>query len=181
MRVAYRVRQFFAALWVSSPVEEDALRPYLSAAQVALFQTMPATEQRHALAVLRTLEQRGYSEPPLAQAALLHDVGKVVMPTARGKHGQGITVWHRVVAVLLEAFGPGLLERVAADEPGSWRFPLYVLVHHAQRGAEMAAAAGADPLAVALIRWHHGCPEDGGLDAHGRALLAALRDADEQN
>jgi hypothetical protein len=142
---------------------------------------MPAAEQRHALAVLRTLEQGGYSEPLLAQAALLHDVGKIVRPPAEGERGQGIAVWHRVAAVLVKAITPTLLERVALNEPGNWRFPFYVLVHHAQRGADMAAATGADPLAVALIRWHDTSPEDSGLGSRGRVMLTALQAADGQN
>ncbi len=181
MRVVYRVRQFVAALNVWGFVEEAALRSYLSRAQITLFRTMPATEQRHALTVLRTLERKGYSEPPLAQAALLHDVGKVVTPPTGSERSQSITVWHRVAGVLLRAVQPALLDRIALNEPGSWRFPFYVLVHHAERSAEMCAAAGSDPLAVALIRWHHASPEHSGLDSHAQALLAALQSADEQS
>jgi hypothetical protein len=181
LRVAYRVQQFLAALRVRGPVPETELRPYLSAAQITLFRTMPATEQRHALAVLRTLEQRGYSHPSLAQAALLHDVGKVVTPPTGSERGRNIAIWHRVAVVLLKAVEPTLLERLALNETASWRFPFYVLVHHAERSAEMSAAAGTDPLAVALIRWHHTPPQDSDLDGYGRPLLAALRSADEHN
>lgn len=117
----------------------------------------------------------------MARAALLHDVGKVVGPGPGGELGRGIALWHRVAAVLLKAVEPALLERVALNEPSSWRFPFHLLLHHAERSAEMSAAAGVDPLAVALIRWHHASPEDSGLDSRGQALLAALRSADEQN
>ena len=181
MRVAYRVQQFLAALCVRGPVAQAELQPYLSAAQITLFRTMPATEQRHALAVLRTLERKGYLQPSLAQAALLHDVGKVVTPLTRGEQGRSIAIWYRVAAVLLKAADATLLERVALNEPGSWRFPFHVLVHHAERSAERAAVAGTDPLAVALIRWHHTSPQDSGLDSHDQPLLAALRSADEHN
>jgi hypothetical protein len=157
------------------------LQPYLSAAQIDLFLAMPAAEQRHALAVLRTLQERGYSEPPLAQAALLHDVGKIMRAPAEGERGQDIAVWHRVAAVLVKAATPSLLEQVALDRPGSWRFPFHVLLHHAERGAEMAAAVGTDPRAVALVRWHDTSPEDSDLDSRGRALLSVLQAADGQN
>lgn len=86
-----------------------------------------------------------------------------------------------MVTVLLQAICPALLQRFALDNPRSWRYPFFVQLHHAQRGAEMAAQAGTHPLAVALIRWHHTPPEYSNLDSKGQALLAALRAADETN
>ena len=175
LRPGYRVRQFWCALsCASSPVDEAQLGAYLNTAQIALFRRMSAAEQMHALAVLRTLEvgREPDVEGVLAQAALLHDVGKV---------GGRIRLWHRVVAVLLQALYPALLHNLALDEPRSWRYPFFVLLHHAERGADLSAGAGCDPLAVALIRAHHTEPEQSGLDGQGQALLIALRWADEQN
>ena len=220
LRLGYRVRQFWGALgWGAKPVEEDVLRTHLNAAQVALFQSMCAAEQRHSLAVLRTLQENGYAgaaptdgpngrpqltgawvqghgyrgtsterpsvssrntfpssagvgELALTQAALLHDVGKV-----EGR----IRLWHRVSTVLLRTLHPALLHRLALNEPSSWRYPFFVLLHHAERGADLSAAAGADALAVALIRAHHTPAEQSGLDAPGQALLTALCAADGQN
>ena len=188
LRPVYRIRQFWGALgWGAKPVEEDVLRTYLNAAQIALFQSMCAAEQRHSLAVLHTLQKNGYqgassygiiprwakgAEPALAQAALLHDVGKV---------GGRIRLWHRAATVLLHALRPALLYRLALNEPSSWRYPFFVLLHHDERGADLCAGAGTEPVAVALIRAHHTAPEQSGLDAPGQALLAALRSADEQN
>jgi len=175
-----------------------ALTPYLSGAQIALFQSMPASEQRHALDVLRTLQKEGPCDAILAQAALLHDAGKVlpsvgqgrvlpfvgqgkVLPSARqGKIRGRVHLWHRVAKVLLQAIHPALLHRLAVDEPNSWHYPFFILLHHAARGAELAAMVGTDPLSVALIRWHHTAPEESDLDTMGQALLAALRSADEQ-
>ena len=199
LRPWYRVRQFWGALgWGAKPVEEAVLSTHLNAAQIALFQRMCAAEQRHALAVLRTL-QRGEEEvasqfngsqvpaaqsrqhhaaqavvvePALAQAALLHDTGKV---------GGRIQLWHRVSTVLLHALYPALLHRLARNEPHSWRYPFFVLLYHAELSAKLVAGAGTDALAVALIRAHHTAPERSGLDAQGRALLAALISADEVN
>jgi hypothetical protein len=171
LRPGYRVQQFLAALSLRGPVEEAVLRAHLNPAQVKLFRLMPASEQRHAFAVLHTLQRERPAEAALAQAALLHDVGK----------GERVRLWHRVAAVLLEAIHPTLLRWVALNEPGSWRYPFFVLLHHASYGAELAAAAGTDPLAVALIRWHGTASEESGLDLRGQALLAALRSADEQN
>lgn len=171
LRIGYRVQQFLAALNFRSPVEEAALRAHLSPAQVELFWSMPTSEQRHALGVLRSLQREGHTEATLTQAALLHDVAK----------GGDVRLWHRVVAVLLQAIHPMLLRQAALNEDGGWRYPFFVLLHHASCGAQMAAAAGTDPSTVALIRWHHAAPEESDLDSQGQALLAALRSADEQN
>jgi len=140
--------------------------------QNRLFRRMSPQEQGHALAVLATLHRMGYSEPVLDQAALLHDAGKM---------GGNIRLWHRVLTVLLQSLSPGLLLRIAREEPGSWRYPFFVQAEHAVRGAQMAAQVGADAQAVALIRWHHTPPRETDLDAPGQALLAALRAADDQN
>jgi hypothetical protein len=54
------------------------------------------------------------------------------------------------------------------------RHPFIVSENHAQWGAEMASAAGASPLAVALIRRHQeeiGELNDQGLSLEGRLLL----------
>jgi len=141
---------------------------------MGLFRRMSAAEQAHALAVLRTLqvEQATGVETALVQAALLHDVGKT---------GGRIRLWHRVARVLSQALHPAWLDRLALDEPRSWRYPFFVLLHHAERGADLSAEAGADAVAVALIRAHHTEPARSGLDAAGQALLAALERADEQN
>jgi hypothetical protein len=123
----------------------------------------------------------------LAQAALLHDVGKV---------GGRIQLGNRAATVLLNALRPGLLHRLALNEPDSWRYPFYVLLHHAERGADLAARAGTDAVAVALIREHHTVPSAAAelgqrvpdvagppdtLDAQGQALLVLLQRADGEN
>jgi hypothetical protein len=118
------------------------------------------------------LEQVIGAEPALAQAALLHDVGKV-----EGR----IRLWHRVATVLLQALRPALLCHLALNEPHSWRYPFFVSLHHAEHGADLSAEAGTDAVAVALIRAHHTAPEQSGWDAPSQALLTALRWADEQN
>jgi hypothetical protein len=178
LRPRYRVRQFWGALGSGAkPVDEAALRTHLNTAQIAVFRRMPVAEQAHALAVLHTLTSQAAArpeqvidpEPALAQAALLHDVGKV-----EGR----IRLWHRVAIVLLQALHPALLCRLA---PHSWRYPFFVSLHHAELGADLSARAGTDPVAVALIRAHHTTPEQSGLDAPSQALLTALRWADEQN
>ena len=173
LRPGYRIQQFLTALgFHREPIEEVVLRAYLGPAQVELFQSMSVSEQRHAFAVLHRLQREGYDEAVLAQAALLHDAGKL-----EGR----IRLWHRVVTVLVQAVHPALLRRLALNEPHSWRYPFFVQLHHNLRGAELAARTGTDPVAVALIRWHHTAPEESDLDPRGQALLMALKSADEEN
>ena len=46
------------------------------------------------------------------------------------------------------------MTQTLAPARGNLRYPFWVLANHPKRGAEMAAAAGCDPLAVTLIRRH---------------------------
>jgi hypothetical protein len=54
-------------------------------------------------------------------------------------------------------------------------------LHHPERGAELAAAAGCDALAVALIRRHQEPPAAHFGDPALDGLLAALQAADDDN
>jgi len=170
-RLCYRVQQFLSEVRRQAPVEAQVLDPYLSTAQIGLFRSMLMSEQRHALDMLHVLQEQGHSDHVLAQAALLHDAGKTC-----GR----VRLWHRVAKVLLQAIHPGLLCRLAKDDPDDWRYPFYVLLHHARLGADRAAGVGTDPLVVALIYWHHTAPEHSGLDSRKRTLLTLLRSADER-
>jgi len=142
----YRVRQFWAAV----RAELGGWRPpdlsaYLDTSQQALFARMTRADQRHSVAILQALLHERSSDAVDWQAALLHDVGKA---EAR------LQLWQRALWVLLRTTSPHLLERLAADRPGSWRYPLYLYRVHAARGAELVHAAGGSPLLVALIRLH---------------------------
>ena len=176
-RPFYRGRQFslaaIAALRPLSPAESAETRAGLPASAWGLFAGMSHADQRHSLNVLHTLIAAGQEHPALRQAALLHDCAK--------REG-GVRIWHRVAVVLLKAFWPELLRRWAvAPVParGDWRGPLWAHLRHAQRGAELAAARGCDPVAVTLIRRH----QDGLPTGHADTdrLLAALRAADDDN
>lgn len=104
----------------------------------ALFLEMAPRDQRHSLNVLRRLQP---AEPLLAQAALLHDVGKARAPL--GTAG-------RSLLVLAEASGttaalvrvPGLGARVARYR------------RHPEVGAALLAEAGASPALVDIVREH---------------------------
>ncbi len=180
MRIRYRVQQFLAKLRRQDAIDEAVLAPYLNSVQRELFRSMPTSEQQHALDVLHALRAEGQEEVALAQAALLHDVGKVLPNVRRGKASRRVHLWHRVARVLLQALHPALLHRLAADDSDSWRYPFYILLHHAALGADLAAEAGVEPLAASLIRWHDTAPGQSGLDFRGRVLLVALQSADEQ-
>ena len=173
MGALYRIQQFLRAVgsWVrpSDGPGEIAGR-YLPPAAVRLFEGMSRYDQRHALNVCLALERQGHTEPDLLAAALLHDVGKSVASGAR------IRLWHRVAVVLIQVAAPGLLGRLAKDEPGNWRQPFHVQLHHAAIGAEAAKQAGCSAATADLIRRHE--------DAPGHAtdpLFAALHAADSEN
>ncbi len=139
----YRVRQFGQAVRVLlhplQPADEAEARRVLPESAWELYAAMPQVDRRHALEVWRTLRARGYAEPALAQAALLHDCAK---------HRGGITLAHRVIAVLIKAYWPASLAGWAAAPapgPGGWRQPFWAHVHHPDVGATLAEAAGCDP------------------------------------
>jgi len=180
LRPFYRASQFFAELRHRNPVEQAEWMLHLNDAQATLLESLPSSEQRHAVTVLCMLQQNGHREAALMQAALLHDAGKVLPAVRQGSHGAQLRVWHRVAVVLIRALYPALLRRVAQDRPGSWRYPFYVLLHHAALGAGLAIEAGSDPLAAELIYWHHTAPDESLLDARGREMLSALQAADDK-
>ena len=182
----YRVYQFFVALKAMlvkgglSAGDERLVKSILPAAnQQQLFARMSPNDQRHALAVARSLQQAGFHERPLLQAALLHDVGKSL----------GQPIIHRVLIVLLKAFWPTMLERLStpSSRPGKrlgpgegWRRPFVIHAQHPAIGGDWAQAAGCDPLAVNLIARHQDIlsPAPGGPEDE---LLAVLQWADNSN
>ncbi|OGO53232.1 MAG: hypothetical protein A2148_01845 [Chloroflexi bacterium RBG_16_68_14] len=163
-RALYRSRQFFGSLRprVDADLRAGAFR-LLREPERRLFETMTPRDQQHCLHVYRRLRRQGHDDPDLLAAALLHDVGK-------GR----IALWHRVAYVLLEAWAPGLLRRLAVPGEGSERPAfggLYRCRHHPELGAELARQAGASDQVVALIR---------GEDASALGeRLVALQAADE--
>ena len=164
-----RAIQFLRALVARVREEElQSLGEYLTPAQMELFRRMPYFDQRHSLNVFRALRARGYDDPDLLVAALLHDVGKA---------GGTLQVWHRAIVALARVIEPRLLNRLAKGDPRSWRYPFFVHLRHPERGAELAQAAGCSPTTVELIRRHHdpaANPRRTRLDE----LLAALQEVD---
>jgi hypothetical protein len=165
----YRARQLWYA-YRAAPSQQDLVevRAILNPGEMRLFEGMQLSEQAHSLAVIRRLQAQDPLSQDLLVAALLHDVGKSLYP---------LSVWERVLIVLVGALSPGLLARWGAGEPRGWRRVFVVACQHPQWGAEMAASQGASPLAVELIRQHQNyLPADGVLSTD--TLLGKLQAAD---
>ncbi|MBI2913086.1 MAG: HD domain-containing protein [Chloroflexi bacterium] len=163
----YRARQFLGAL---SPRvarrEREEATAVLGERLLALFDSMSARDQRHCLDVYLTLRAGGCDDQDVLAAALLHDAGKGRLA------GPPVRLWHRVAYVVLASTAPGLLERLAEKGGpfGMLRAGLGTLHRHCERGAELAAALGAPPAVVELVRQH----ED---REAGEARLRAADDA----
>jgi hypothetical protein len=165
-RIAYRARQFWLALTSrSATLSAGRLAPFLSPAQQALFRRLQPSEQAHAFLVLQRLQEAGQNDPDLLTAALLHDVGKTVVPLA---------LWERVLIVLARRLLPGRVVAWGTGQPQGLRRAFVVAARHPDWGADLAAAAGASPRAVDLIRRHQQA------DPAGDLLLAALQAADDE-
>lgn len=158
----HRVGQFVAHVRARvDPSEEDVVRRLLPAPAVAMFDAMPVADRRHALDVVARLVAAEHDDHDVLVAALLHDAAK----------GHRMRLWHRVAGVLLDAFAPRLLARLATPEPGSWRHPFHLYLHHEALSADLAVRAGCTARAGALIR--------GTVSAVDTELLRALRAADD--
>jgi putative nucleotidyltransferase with HDIG domain len=167
-----RVRQGLRALsaW-ARPVDDDLAATFLSPPLLALFHRMRRSEQQHSLNVLRTLRRRGYDDPVLMVAALLHDVGK-----CRAAYH----LWDRVIVVLAKAVAPDRVRRWGSGEPTGWRRPFVVNSQHPRWSAEMVAAVGADPLVIDLIAAHQR-HLDHAPQTRLEELLVVLQSADDAN
>jgi hypothetical protein len=159
----HRVGQFVAHVRARvDPAEEALVERVLPAAAQALFRAMPVADRRHGLDVAQRLLSSGHDDRDLLAAAMLHDAGK----------GHRLRLWHRVAGVLLEAFAPGALRRLADPDAASWRHPFHLYLHHDAISAELAVSAGCAPRTGAFIR---GRPSE--TDAPLQAALKAADDA----
>ena len=139
------------------------MRGTLPDAAATLFATMPVADRRHALDVAERLVAAGHDDRDLLAAALLHDAAK----------GQRMRLVHRVSGVLLEAFAPRLLHRLAEPDPSSWRHPFHLYLHHAPMSAALAERAGCSPRAAGFIR--------GSASPDDERLLRAMKAADDRS
>ena len=173
----YRLRQFWGA-WRLSPTmaELEQGREILTPEQMELFGRMQPRDQAHSLAVMAQIRSSTDDVPEkelheLLVAALLHDVGKSRYP---------LNVWERVIIVISEAVFPSLVKRYGEASPQGWRKVFVIAKMHPIWSAEMAAEAGANPLAVELIREHQNSVTDGTGSVPGR-LLRKLQAADNNH
>jgi hypothetical protein len=132
---------------------------------------MQPAEQVHAYQVFKRLESAGQTTPDLLAAALLHDVGKILVP---------LSIFDRIVIVLGKYFYRKATQRWAAETPHGLRLPFVVAEHHAEWGADLACQAGATALTVELIRRHQDTPNPN-PDSQTERLLAALQAADDKS
>ncbi len=136
----------------------------------SLFAELSPGDQLHSLCVLHMLRQNERTvTTDLAQAALLHDIGKA---------GSGLTLLHRTMIVLARAVYPRWLGVLASSDPASWRYPFHVHNHHAERGARRCMQVGCSPLTIWLVRHHEGLPP-GAIEPAWREALVALQCADD--
>jgi hypothetical protein len=149
----------------------------LPRALLSRFQQMPVDAQRHSLNVLASVQADGFTQPEMALAALLHDVGKV----AAAESGVSLGLWFRGPLVLLEALWPQALRNLSSPHPSTgWRYLLYVQQEHPRIGAAWAQAAGCPLLSCWLIEHHQDKAVEPASDQE-RCLLLALQQADASN
>jgi hypothetical protein len=139
-----------------APADEAWAAGQLQPAEQAIWAAMAVTDRRHAVEVAhRLVAELGHDVPrPVVAAALLHDCGK--NDAGLGTVGRvGATLWIGFVGRARAARGGGRVARYCRHEP---------------IGAVMLAAAGSDPVTVALV---------GGRPEAPAAARAALRAADD--
>jgi hypothetical protein len=171
--VRYRLGQFWQLVRARplSPTAMKEIAAVLTPAELDLYQRYSLTDQQHTYQVLSLLRQAGYSQPALQTAALLHDIGKTIVP---------INVLERSLAVLAHKFLPRQTAVWGQAEAQGWQRPFVVKMQHPCWSAELAQAAGSDPLAVWLMAHHQALlPPPAQRDERWR-LLAYLQWADDQ-
>ena len=172
MKLFYRLNQLWHNVTAQplSPQELEQIELVLSPGEVALFQRMLASDQRHAFRVYGLIKECGHTDNDLLAAALLHDVGKVRAT---------LSAWDRSLAVLGETFFPRKVKEWAADETSGWKRTFVVREQHAAWGAALAENAGSRLEVINLILRHQDpLPANG---SRNDERLALLQWADGQN
>ncbi|MDA8441960.1 MAG: HDIG domain-containing protein [Peptococcaceae bacterium] len=162
----HRLRQFFTALNPHLGVKHHTIiAAQLNEAEQTLFFSMDKIDQRHCADVALLCDQLshattlGVNRELLLKAALLHDVGK---------RAGDIKLHHRIWIVLLQAFWPACMPRLA-ERPDT---PYNVSLNHPAIGADRCRLIGASPELIRLVDTHHS--DSAGLE------LTLLRQADAQ-
>jgi hypothetical protein len=156
--LGHLARRFLGSLSRRPPSPDDHAwaAAHLLTGEEPIWAAMATADRRHAVEVARRLvAEVGPDTPrPVVAAALLHDCGK--NDSGLGTVGRvAATLWIGFVGRARAARGNGRVARYTRHEP---------------IGAAMLAAAGSDPITVALV---------GGRSDAPPAALTALRAADE--
>ena len=174
MGMVYRGRQFWRGLRARPSKQgmaeaQSALPPEL----YTLFARLQPSELSHAINVFRSVRQQS-EDPDLLAAALLHDVGKIVVP---------LGVWEKVFIVLVRRLGLRRFfesEEALDSKPTGITRGLVVAERHPAWGAQLVHRAGANRTVVHLIRRHQDpLPPD--PESREDQLLAFLQAADAEN
>lgn len=144
------VKRFFGHLTARplTEVERSEVEAALPDELLALFDTMCLADQRHGLVVWDRVGRR----EDLAQAALLHDIGKSMGP--RGAVARSLATVAAQVGVPLS---------------GGWA----TYRDHGAIGAARLRQAGAEAIAIAFAEFHPGPPPPGVNDHTWQALVDA--------
>jgi hypothetical protein len=166
--IIWRIRQFIASASSRRDAKVDTQLRQLVANELqwSLLAQLGPFDRSHHLKLHQELIARGYSDPDLLLAALLHDVGKA---DERGRAGVG----SRSLRVLLRRF-PFLLARLTAEDHPRVLHGLYLVEHHARLGAAKVSETGASEYCCFLIARHE---DSGSVDD---PLLEALITADDE-
>jgi hypothetical protein len=138
---AGKIRQTRRYLLARVPARErEAVSAWLTAEQLALFDSMHVADRRHGLDVVAALRAAGERDPEVLLAGLLHDAGK-------GDTGLLPRVVHSLDQAHISIVGRtvGWLPGMSAARAR--------LRDHAETSAQLAAAAGCSERTVELIRW----------------------------
>jgi hypothetical protein len=176
MGIFYRFRQFSRGLR-AKPTRQGMTeaQEILSPDLYAQFIRLQPSELAHTINVFRAVREES-DDPDLLAAALLHDVGKIVVP---------LGIWEKVFIVVVrnlglrkffDRFNRGNLNA----KPTGFARGLVVAERHPSWGAQLAHRAGANRMVVQLIRRHQDpLPPD--PEKREDVLLAILQAADEKN
>ncbi|MCP4164454.1 MAG: HD domain-containing protein [Chloroflexi bacterium] len=166
--MSHRLRQGVTGmLAMFQHVDDSPAKAFLDPETYTLYANMSKADRAHSLRVYQRLLAQGHDDTDLLTAALLHD---------NGKSATHLRVWQRSLKVLLKGLSPQrwqVLSRSA--EPGTWRYPFYILQTHPLRGSHFAEQVGCSERTVWLICQHENDPDPA---CANHALLQALQDAD---
>ncbi len=144
----YRLTQGFRHLANREiPTVDSTLQALLTREQWSLVERLCPADRAHLLRVHQALIREGVTDHDLLLAGLLHDAGKA------DEHGR-VRLIHRTLKVLVGGISRGLLERICQRKGGWIRHGMYLAVHHAALGAELARQAECSDRTCWLIAHH---------------------------